>query len=96
MRSLHMEVLHILEEKIARLIESKKKDMALIVELKKEISFLQDECKGFKETIEKMEAAFLAYNKNESAFSQERENARLAVDELIVSIDELIEEELRS
>jgi len=88
-----MEVLHILEEKIARLIESKKKDMALIVELKKENLDLQHECEKLKENVEKMENAFLAYDKNESALSLEREKAKLAVDELIGCIDALIEEE---
>lgn len=91
-----MEALHILEEKIARLIESKKKDMALIVELKKENSFLHQECEKLKESVEKMEDAFLTYNKNELELSKEREKAKLAVDELIGCIDKLIDAERAS
>ena len=88
-----MEALHILEEKIALLIEIKKKDMALIAKLKEENLFLQQECIALKEKAEKMEESFLAYNKHETALSLERERAQLAVDELIGSIDALIEEE---
>ncbi len=91
-----MEVLHILEEKIARLIESKKKDIELIAGLKKEVSMLQDENSTLKKSMEKMEDSLLAYDKNAHVLSRERAEAEHAVDELIGSIDELIGKESAS
>jgi FtsZ-binding cell division protein ZapB len=88
-----MEVLHILEEKIARLIESKKKDVELISALKKEISGLQQDNESLKKNVEKLEQSLLAYDTNATALNQERELAKIAVDDLIGSIDALIGEE---
>lgn len=88
-----MEVLHILEEKIARLIESKKKDVELIGALKKEVSVLQQENETLKNSVEKLEQSLLAYDTNATALNQERELAKIAVDDLIGSIDALIGEE---
>lgn len=88
-----MEVLHILEEKIARLIESKKKDVELICVLKKEIAGLQQDNDTLKKSVEKLENSLLTYDTNATALNQERELAKLAVDDLIGSIDALIGEE---
>lgn len=88
-----MEVLHILEEKIARLIESKKKDVELIGALKKEVSVLQQDNEILKNNVEKLEHSLLAYDTNATALNQERELAKMAVDDLIGSIDALIGEE---
>ena len=91
-----MEVLHILEEKIARLIESKKKDMQLIVEFKKEIAALQVENGILKSNIEKIEDSLLTYDKNAMLLSREREEAKNVVDDLIGCIDDLIGKESAS
>lgn len=91
-----MEVLHILEEKIARLIESKKRDIDIIAALKKEVSVLEEENSTLKKNLEKMEDSLLAYDKNAHALTRERTEAENAVDELIGCIDALIGKESAS
>lgn len=91
-----MEVLHILEEKIARLIESKKKDMAMIADLTKEIEQLKKEKTSLKANIEKLENSLLAQGSMTSQLNKEHEQAKIAVDELIGCIDDLMKEESRS
>lgn len=91
-----MEVLHILEEKIARLIESKKKDLEMIAQLKKEMAVAQKENGALKKSIEKMEDSLLAHDKSANVLKKEREAAKHAVDELIGSIDALIGKESAS
>jgi FtsZ-binding cell division protein ZapB len=90
-----MEVLHILEEKIARLIESKKKDMETIAGLKKEISELKKDNDSLRMNIEKLEDSLLAQGNAASQLHQESEQAKVAVDELIGCIDALMKEESR-
>ena len=91
-----MEVLHILEEKIARLIESKKKDMGTIADLSKEMEKLQKDNTSLRKNIEKLEDSLLAQGNMASKLNQESEQTKVAVDELIGCIDALIKEESRS
>jgi predicted dinucleotide-utilizing enzyme len=70
-----MEALQILEQKIARLIESKKQDVDLILELRAENARLKDQ-------LEKLENSLLVHHQT-----------KMVVDDLIRSIDLLVEQE---
>ncbi len=70
-----MEALQILEQKIARLIESKKQDVDLIIELRAENARLKDQ-------LEKLENSLLVHHQT-----------KMVVDDLIRSIDLLVEQE---
>ena len=87
-----MEVLHILEKKIARLIESKKNDLEAIAELNKEISQLKQENQQLKLNLNKLENSILAQDKNNAALTKEYTETKGAVDELISNIDALIQQ----
>jgi predicted chitinase len=90
-----MEVLHILEEKIARLIASKKQDLAMIAQLKQESADLQKTCENLKVEVEKLEDSLLLQDKTKATIDEERKEAQMAVDELINSIDAFIEDGLQ-
>jgi predicted dinucleotide-utilizing enzyme len=70
-----MEALQILEQKIARLIESKKQDVDLILELRADNARLKDQ-------LEKLENSLLVHHQT-----------KMVVDDLIRSIDLLVEQE---
>lgn len=80
-----MEILSALEQKIENLV-------GLIKRQKEEISILTLENQELKSRIGQLEAALLnETSKAEQDLKDERNSARQAVDELIKSIDELIE-----
>jgi len=81
-----MEVLHLLEKKIATLIE-------LIKELKTEKALLVDENMELKEKLEMLESSLLVREKNVEERSQEIVLTKMVVDDLIKSIDLLVEQE---
>lgn len=89
-------MLNILEEKIARLIDSKRKDMEAIADLKKEIIGLKKENIGLQANIEKLENSLLMQGKESLEMQKDNEQARTAVDELIGCIDALMKEEFKS
>lgn len=91
-----MELLHILEEKIARLIESKKNDLEMIAELNKELSLLKKENEALKLNLDKLENSLLTQDKNNAALTKENKEAKVVVDELISNIDALIKQESQS
>lgn len=81
-----MEVLNVLEKKIASLIE-------MIKELKAEKALLLDENATLKEKLEKIESSILLREQNVEERSQEIVLTKMIVDDLIKSIDLLVEEQ---
>ena len=81
-----MEVLNVLEKKIASLIE-------MIKELKAEKALLLDENATLKEKLEKIESSILLREQNVEERSQEIILTKMIVDDLIKSIDLLVEEQ---
>jgi hypothetical protein len=81
-----MEVLNVLEKKIAGLIE-------LIKELKLEKALLAEENVELKEKLEKIESSLLLREQNAEERSQEIVLTKMVVDDLIKSIDLLVEQE---
>lgn len=81
-----MEVLNVLEKKIAGLIE-------LIKELKAEKAVLQEENIELKERLEKLESSLLMRERNVEEQSQEMVLTKMVVDDLIKSIDLLVDQE---
>lgn len=86
-----MEALNVLEQKIACLIESKKVDLALIKDLKSTVSQLQAENKQIKDQLEKLENSLLVGHQDVEELHQERMLTKMVVDDLIKSIDLLVE-----
>ncbi len=84
-----MEVLNVLEkEKIASLIE-------LIKELRSEKAVLLEENAELKDRLEKLESSLLLHDQNVEERSQEIVLTKMVVDDLIKSIDLLVEQEPR-
>lgn len=81
-----MEVLNILEKKIAGLIE-------LIKDLKVEKALLAEENLELREKLEKIESSLLLREQNAEERSQEIVLTKMVVDDLIKSIDLLVEQE---
>ncbi len=90
-----MEVLRILEEKIAQLIQSKKLDLEIIEQLKNERLTLQEGNKRLSSEILRLEEALLTHTRNSKELDEEREMTKMTVDELIQNIDVLLEKELQ-
>ncbi|MFA6065962.1 MAG: hypothetical protein WC707_02155 [Candidatus Babeliaceae bacterium] len=89
-----MEALHILEQKIAHLIESKRRDIDLIKELKDKNDILSQEVFQLKNHLEKVENSLLLGHQNLEELNQEKELTKIAVDDLIKSIVLLVDQEL--
>jgi len=83
-----MEVLNVLEKKIAGLIE-------LIKELKAEKAVLVEESVELRDRLEKLESSLLLREQNVEEHSQEMVLTKMVVDDLIKSIDLLVEQELQ-
>jgi len=90
-----MEVLRILEEKIAKLVQSKKQDLEFIAQLKQERVVLLEENNRLSGEVARLEDTVLKSTKNSKELDEEREMAKMAVDELIHNIDSLLEKELQ-
>ncbi|HBL98706.1 TPA: hypothetical protein DDZ86_03630 [Candidatus Dependentiae bacterium] len=90
-----MEILRVLEEKIAQLIQSKKLDLEIIEQLKREQLSLREENKKLSGEVTRLEEALLAQAKTREEFDEEREITKMTVDELIQNIDVLLEKELQ-
>lgn len=84
-----MEVLRVLEEKIAQLVESKKQDLELIAKLRSENQVLTSK-------VIQLEEALCKNNESTKDLDDEREMTKMAVDELIQHIDTLLEKELQA
>lgn len=85
-----MEALQVLEQKIARLIESKKEDLKIIAELKKEIEELQVQRQQLYQKVDDLENSLLCHDQ----VREQQKIAAQAVDELIQSIDAFTGEEV--
>lgn len=81
-----MEVLNVLEKKIASLIE-------MIKELKAEKAQLLEENLELKQKVENFESSLLSRDKNVEERDQEIVLTKMVVDDLIKSIDLLVEEQ---
>jgi hypothetical protein len=81
-----MEVLNVLEKKIASLIE-------MIKELKAEKALLIEENLELKQRLESFESSLLSREKNVEERTQEIVLTKMVVDDLIKSIDLLVEEQ---
>lgn len=81
-----MEVLNVLEKKIANLIE-------MIKELKAEKALLIEENLELKQKLENFESSLLSREKNVEERTQEIVLTKMVVDDLIKSIDLLVEEQ---
>lgn len=88
-----MDALNMLEQKIAALIESKKTDLALIKDLKANVCQLQEENKQLKDQLEKIENSLLVGHQNVEELHQERVLTKMVLDDLIKSIDLLVEQD---
>lgn len=84
-----MEVLNVLEKKIAGLIE-------LIKKLQTENNALTEQNLELMEKLEKLESSLLAREQNVEERSQEMVLTKMVVDDLIKSIDLLVEQEPQS
>lgn len=92
-----MEVLRILEEKIAQLIESKRLDREAIERLRTENESLHLDNQRLTNEIERLECDALAFvSESSKELSHEREVTKLAVDELIQNIDALLDKEMQA
>ena len=91
-----MEVLHVLEEKVAQLVQVKKQDNERIEQLKREKLALQEEIKRLVGEVQRMESTLLASTKSSKDLDDEREMTRMAVDDLIQNIDALLNKELQA
>ena len=87
-----MEGLQILEQKIAALIESKRQDLSVISDLKAENERLSVENMKLKEQTEKIEHSMLSSHQGFESLHQERELTKMVVDDLIKSIDILVDQ----
>lgn len=81
-----MDALHALEEKIARLVE-------LVKKYKDENIKLAEEKAELTAKLKSMESSLMDDSKEMKRLSQEKEQTRLAVDDLIGVIDLLVETE---
>lgn len=88
-----MEALQILEQKIATLIESKRRDIGIISDLKDKNDNLHKEIIQLKDQLEKIENSLLLRHQNIEELNQERELTKMAVDDLIKSIVLLVDQE---
>lgn len=84
-----MEVLNVLEKKVTSLIE-------LIKSLKADKIALEEENCLLRSKLENLENTMLVQEKREKDWNQEIELTKMAVDDLIKSIDILVEQEQRS
>lgn len=89
-----MEVLRILEEKVTRLIQSRKDDLAIMTRLRDENAQLVLENKRLLEKMNLLEESLLSQNKDNEKLDEEREMTKLVVDELIQHIDGILDKEL--
>lgn len=87
-----MEGLQVLEQKIAALIESKRQDLGIIASLKAENTRLAAENTQLKEQADKIEHTMLSNHQGFESLHQERELTKMVVDDLIKSIDILVEQ----
>lgn len=88
-----MEVLTILEQKVAALIESKRSDVERIHMLLEELSQVKNENLQLRESLDKLENTLLSRHESFEELTQERMLTKAVVDDLIKSIDMLIEAE---
>lgn len=89
-----VEVLRVLEEKIAQLVQSKKQDRELIEHLKLEIDGLQLKNQQLSAEVDRLaQEALVVQSKGSKELDDEREFTKMAVDELIQNIDELLGKE---
>lgn len=89
-----MEVLRVLEEKIAQLVQSKKQDRELIEQLRLEIGDLQQKNRFLTAEVDRLaQDALVVQSKSFKELDDEREFTKMAVDELIQNIDELLGKE---
>lgn len=92
-----MEVLRVLEEKIAQLIESKKLDREMIERLKSDNESLRQDNLRLTSDIDRLENDALAMvSESTQELKQEREITKIAVDELIQNIDALLDKEMQA
>lgn len=89
-----MEVLRVLEEKIAQLIQKKHEDAEQILNLKAQVNLLEEERERFLEEKQKLEETLLLRSSKDAEADEEREIARMTVDELIQNIDSVLAQEL--
>lgn len=88
-----MEALRVLEEKIARLIQSKKQDLEIIAEYYKDLVMFQEENRRLSEEINRLQEALLLYNReNKKIIDESLETTKVVVNELIQSIDMVLKE----
>lgn len=92
--ALEMEVLRVLEEKIAQLIQKKHEDAEQILNLKAQVNLLEEERERFLEEKQKLEETLLLRSSKDAEADEEREIARMTVDELIQNIDSVLAQEL--
>lgn len=90
-----MDALNVLEQKIAMLIESKKQDLSTIKDLQSAVAQLQEENKQLKDQLEKVEHSLLTGHQNVEELHQERALTKMVLDDLIKSIDVLVEQDLQ-
>lgn len=92
-----MEVLRVLEEKIAQLVESKKLDREMLERLKSENESLRQDNLRLTSEIDRLENEALAMvSESTQELKQEREITKIAVDELIQNIDALLNKEMQA
>lgn len=88
-----MEALTILEQKVAALIESKRSDVERVHALLEELSKVKNENIQLRESLDKLENTLLSRHESFEELTQERMLTKTVVDDLIKSIDMLIEAE---
>jgi hypothetical protein len=91
-----MEGLHVLEQKIAALIDSKRNDVTVIVALRAENAKLTTENATLKEQVDKIERSLLSNHQGFESLTQERELTKMVVDDLIKNIDILVDQQKES
>ena len=88
-----MEALTILEQKVAALIESKRSDVERMHLLLEELSQVKNENLQLRESLDTLENTLLSRHESFEELTQERMITKTVVDDLIKSIDMLIEAE---
>ena len=88
-----MEALTILEQKVAALIESKRSDVERRHLLLEELSQVKNENLQLRESLDTSENTLLSRHESFEELTQERMITKTVVDDLIKSIDMLIEAE---
>ena len=88
-----MEALSILEQKITALLDSKRQDLEQIKLLRSDMEKVCQENLQLRDSLEKIETTLLSRHENFEELAVERSRAKTMVDDLIKSIDLLIEAE---